>query len=509
MILVSWVPVVLARLSGKSFVDVGQMYCPPGQTWEAHDDIDSGQGSCVASTEHDWDSMFAKAANFGEIDRKQLDEAEKAVTTTAPTSAETEIDRATWFQLHNVRVRSPKLTMSPHFLTTSAPTLAHCEVSEWGKWAFCNATCGTGAKRRYRYVTKEPRSKTDTCPTLLDEALCNTKPCPTPVPTPWVAPTPKPPPTPQSTALVDCEVSPWSPWSNCSSACGGGKRARARKVLVAKQGGGSPCPAVTAAQDCGAGKCPVAVGQVPTPICGGVTPDGPTPWRLFGHSGLYVDVDTSACAFKMEPQYVMDVIGSEGHWQLAGTESVSEPGRSSFRVIVLHPSLKGLELLLAAQYYHWQVSWVGSTSFHSGQTKAGLSGWRETFHPKSHRPSSLYVDVDTSALKLKMTPSAPGPPVADGSMKLTRPSPPLYFVALRGKAEHYRASGSHVVYFATEKGFRAYVVWRGGHCTPAQAEGFEWRISFIALDLSDAEFKTAGQSGLDWQTATSKTVSAR
>jgi len=195
------------------------------------------------------------------------------------------------------------------------------------------------------------------------------------------------------------------------------------------------------------------------------------------------------------PVYAASVIGKESHWGLIGSTAVAASSLTGFRLIVSHPSVKGLGLLLAAQYYHWQVSWVGSPSTHAGITAKGRSGWKRTTvridrpppGSKDHAEEeeglgvsaaekarrarraaaerarhSLSLDVDTSGSYLPPFPT------------------PRYFTALHGDTRHWRAEGSHVVYFPTEKGFRVYVVYAaGGAPQPWEAEKWGWRISYV------------------------------
>jgi hypothetical protein len=41
---------------------------------------------------------------------------------------------------------------------------------------------------------------------------------------------------------VNCVVSEWSPWGNCSVTCGRGKRQRNRVISIFARNGGTPCP---------------------------------------------------------------------------------------------------------------------------------------------------------------------------------------------------------------------------------------------------------------------------
>ncbi|XP_025979254.2 thrombospondin type-1 domain-containing protein 7B [Dromaius novaehollandiae] len=99
-------------------------------------------------------------------------------------------------------------------------------------WSTCqlsaNATCGQGVRRR---LVGCVRSDGRPVPTRRCEQLSLEKPAA------------------MSAAclvgcVVDCRLSPWSPWSECSHTCGaGGQAVRSRSVVLQAQGGGRPCPA--------------------------------------------------------------------------------------------------------------------------------------------------------------------------------------------------------------------------------------------------------------------------
>jgi hypothetical protein len=53
----------------------------------------------------------------------------------------------------------------------------------------------------------------------------------------------------------DCQVSQWSDWSDCTKACGGGQQARSRNVTTYPSTQGRPCPALREATSCNNALC--------------------------------------------------------------------------------------------------------------------------------------------------------------------------------------------------------------------------------------------------------------
>ena len=122
----------------------------------------------------------------------------------------------------------------------TTPCPVHCEVHQWGTWSGCNALCGGGFRSRERGVHVQPAFNGDTCPPLIDTALCNTGPCP-----------------------VHCVTSSWSAWSSCSVTCGGGTARRERSVITSAQFSGTPCPALADEKSCGTQHCPIDCAATP------------------------------------------------------------------------------------------------------------------------------------------------------------------------------------------------------------------------------------------------------
>jgi hypothetical protein len=115
----------------------------------------------------------------------------------------------------------------------------HCAVSGWSAWSVCSKTCGTdGIHRHARSVITPAAFGGRTCPdidTMAQVKSCNTFQCP-----------------------VDCKVSAWSTWGQCSVKCGeGGLRDRTRTVLTRANANGAACPALTSREPCVGVQCPI------------------------------------------------------------------------------------------------------------------------------------------------------------------------------------------------------------------------------------------------------------
>ncbi|CAG0879423.1 unnamed protein product [Cyprideis torosa] len=54
---------------------------------------------------------------------------------------------------------------------------------------------------------------------------------------------------------VDCEVTPWSPWTRCDATCGSGIMRRLRTIIRHPRNGGNPCPHLEVTREC---RAPIA-----------------------------------------------------------------------------------------------------------------------------------------------------------------------------------------------------------------------------------------------------------
>lgn len=120
------------------------------------------------------------------------------------------------------------------------PCPVHCEVGTWGTWEACSQTCTpyfggeAGRQRRTRKITVPAEFNGKDCGCIAEERMCNTQLCP-----------------------VDCELSTWSHWSDCSRSCSGGLSFRNRVVVKESRYGGKSCPKNLVEQrDCNSQTCP-------------------------------------------------------------------------------------------------------------------------------------------------------------------------------------------------------------------------------------------------------------
>lgn len=109
-----------------------------------------------------------------------------------------------------------------------------CSLSDWSTWGGCSVSCGGGTSTRSRSEDVSPAFGGVACGAMTDQQTCNTHSCP-----------------------IDCQVSDFTGWTECSLSCGGGEQTRTRVVDVNVAYGGTVCPALSELQRCNEHECPV------------------------------------------------------------------------------------------------------------------------------------------------------------------------------------------------------------------------------------------------------------
>jgi len=110
-----------------------------------------------------------------------------------------------------------------------------CVLSGWSNWSGCSKACGTGTQTRTRSVMKNAAYGGKACPSPLKETRnCNTQCC-----------------------AVNCAVSGFGGWGDCSKTCGGGTQRRTQTITTTARCGGTACPALFQDQACNTADCPV------------------------------------------------------------------------------------------------------------------------------------------------------------------------------------------------------------------------------------------------------------
>jgi len=124
-------------------------------------------------------------------------------------------------------------TLNQKQVCTAAACPIHCTVGKWTAWSKCTRTCGTGSQFATR-INKAGNSAGNACPAGSKTQSCNAKACP-----------------------VDCVLSAWSKYGDCTAKCGTGVQRKMRSIMTARLAGGKPCGALQAAKGCNTQACPV------------------------------------------------------------------------------------------------------------------------------------------------------------------------------------------------------------------------------------------------------------
>jgi len=129
----------------------------------------------------------------------------------------------------------PKVETKAFILPECTSKKVDCEMGQWSSWSAC--TSPTDQKKRSRQITTVPSGGGNACVGDLHE----TAPC-------------------GARKVLDCKLSDWGMWTECSATCGGGYHAELRRVLQHAGQGGKPCSGTTRrtfpcnTNPCGVGK---------------------------------------------------------------------------------------------------------------------------------------------------------------------------------------------------------------------------------------------------------------
>ncbi|XP_067945663.1 spondin-1-like [Watersipora subatra] len=131
--------------------------------------------------------------------------------------------------------------------SSSADADVDCMVTEWTDFSQCSVSCGTGLRSRTRMIKRRNSGSGASCPKDLHESVVCASECPS-----------------VSDEDVDCMISEWSVWSDCSATCGDGVEAKLRMIKRPAQGQGLPCPnELKEMRQCNLGRCE----ELTYPLC--------------------------------------------------------------------------------------------------------------------------------------------------------------------------------------------------------------------------------------------------
>ena len=115
-----------------------------------------------------------------------------------------------------------------------------CSVGEFGDFSVCSKTCGGGTQSRTRKVITPKTGNGKECPSLEETRECNNQICP-----------------------VNCRVSDFTDYDECSKTCGGGTQSRYRTITQNQIGTGDPCPNLSETIECNPQPCSMNISSPP------------------------------------------------------------------------------------------------------------------------------------------------------------------------------------------------------------------------------------------------------
>ncbi|WP_338270569.1 M57 family metalloprotease [Corallococcus caeni] len=191
-------------------------------------------------------------------------------------------------------------------------------------------------------------------------------------------------------------------------------------------------------------------------LCSGETYWASTPWQQVDNNRISLDVDTAACGFTETPLYFTSLGGAAGHRDAKGSEAISVPTPTGFRVY-----LTTTVSATRANMYSWHIKWQAAAKdlrgpdLCTGQTQQGATAWQQA------EANVIYLDVNTAPCGLGYSTH--------------------YFTSIGGLAAHGSSSGATAIYSPTDTGFRIYVTLPSMTATDANLHG--WYINWSANRL--------------------------
>ncbi len=208
--------------------------------------------------------------------------------------------------------------------------------------------------------------------------------------------------------------------------------------------------------------------------CVGRSEPGASGWKDYKGKGLYLEVDTSDCGYKVTPQYITSMGGAGWHWATEGSTAIYFPTPTGFSIYLV-TSLTAKEAEARKWHINWEALPSDAPDFDQchGRTTPGETAWEQ------YGSSGITTVIDTS--------------------KCGMDEVPLYFASLGGLAGHWRAKGETAIYEQTDTSFRIYLYSPG--MTPQKANGLGWHINWSAApdELNSPSLCTGHTEKEDWR----------